>query len=84
MMDSAYISKEQILSHTVRLYSYTLYDQARRIEQASVRVKRTPNEVTVAVPLKLLGNPDKILTSARTYLGNVPLDNASWIAVELD
>ncbi len=64
--------------------SYTLYDQARRIEQDSVKVKRTPNEVTVAVPLKLLGNPDKILTSARTYLGNVPLDSASWIAVELD
>jgi len=64
--------------------SYTLYDQARRIEQGSIRVKRTPNEVTLAVPLKLLGNPDKILTSARTYLGNVPLDSASWIAVELN
>jgi LmbE family N-acetylglucosaminyl deacetylase len=64
--------------------SYNLYDQARRIEQSSIRVKRTANEVTVAVPLKLLGNPDKILTSARTYLGNVPLDSASWIAVELD
>ncbi|MEI7998128.1 MAG: PIG-L deacetylase family protein [Candidatus Omnitrophota bacterium] len=64
--------------------SYTLYDQAHRIEQASIRVKRTPNEVTLAVPLKLLGNPDRILTSARTYLDNVPLDSASWIAVELN
>ncbi|MBF0490423.1 MAG: PIG-L family deacetylase [Candidatus Omnitrophica bacterium] len=64
--------------------SYTLYDQAHRIEQDGIIVKRNPNEVTLAVPLKLLGNPDKILTSARTYLGNVPLDSASWIAVELD
>ena len=64
--------------------SYTVYDQARRIEQTSVRVKRTSNEITLAVPLKLLGSPDKILTSARTYLDNVPLDSASWIAVELN
>ena len=36
------------------------------------------------VPLKLLGYPQKILTSARTSLGNLPLDNASWVVVELE
>jgi len=63
--------------------SYTIYDQAQRIDQGAIRVKRTPNEITLAVPLSLLGNPDRILTSARTYLDNVPLDSSSWIAVEL-
>ncbi len=79
-------SFEKMPKISVRLgdNSYTVYDQARRIEQASIRVKRTSNEVTIAVPLKLLNHPDKILTSARTYLGNVPLDSASWIAVELN
>ncbi len=63
--------------------SYSVYDQARRIDQSSIRVKRTPNEVTLAVPLALLGNPDRVLTSAHTYLDNVPLDSASWITVQL-
>jgi LmbE family N-acetylglucosaminyl deacetylase len=63
--------------------SYTVYDQSKRIAQDSISVKRTPSDVTIAVPLKLLGNPDRILTSARTYLGNVPLDSASWVSVEL-
>jgi len=63
--------------------SYNVYDQARRIDQSSVKVKRTSNEVTINVPLKLLGHPDRVLTSAHTYLGNVPLDSSSWVAVEL-
>ncbi len=63
--------------------SYTVYDQNKRISQDSISIQRTPSDVTITVPLKLLGDPDRILTSARTYLGNVPLDNASWVAVEL-
>lgn len=63
--------------------SYTVYDQAKRIKQSSVHVQRTPHEITITVPLKLLGNPERFLTSAMTYLGNVPLDNSSWMAVDL-
>lgn len=65
------------------LLSYSVYNQAKRIEQGSIKVKRSPKEVTITVPMELLGEPDRILTSARTYLGNVPLDSASWVAVEL-
>ena len=64
--------------------SYTVYDQAHRIDQSSIIVKRTSNEIALVVPLKLLKFPDRILTSARTFLGNIPLDTASWIAVKLD
>ncbi|MBI4310017.1 MAG: PIG-L family deacetylase, partial [Candidatus Omnitrophica bacterium] len=76
---------KQMPKISVRLgvLSYTVYDQAKRIDQGSVKVKRDPHEITLTVPLKLLGNPDRVLTSARTYLGNVPLDSASWMAVEL-
>ncbi|MBI3602320.1 MAG: PIG-L family deacetylase [Candidatus Omnitrophica bacterium] len=76
---------DQMPKISVRLgyNGYTVHDQTRRLDQDSIRVQRTPHEVTLTVPLKLLGNPDRILTSARTYLGNVPLDSASWIVVEL-
>jgi len=63
--------------------SYSVYDQTKRLEQGVVQVTRNTNDVTISVPLKLLGNPQNILTSARTTLGNFPLDNASWVVVEL-
>jgi len=63
--------------------SYSVYDQNKRLNQGVVQVSRAPNEVTITVPLSLLGDPQKILTSARTSLGNFPLDNASWVVVEL-
>ncbi len=63
--------------------SYSVYDQKKRIAQSSIKIKRTASDVTLVVPLKFLGNPDRILTSAHTYLGSVPLDTSSWVAVEL-
>ena len=62
--------------------SYSVYDQNSRLEQSVVHVNRGTNDVTITVPLKLLGYPQKILTSARTSLGNFPLDNASWVVIE--
>ena len=62
--------------------SYSVYDQNKRLSQEVVRVSRTPNDVTIIVPWKLLGYPEKILTSAKTSLGNFPLDNASWVVIE--
>ena len=63
--------------------SYSVYAQNKRLEQKEVQVKRTPNDVTISIPLKLLGYPQRILTSARTSLGNFPLDNASWVVLEM-
>ncbi len=63
--------------------SYSVYDQNKRLEQGVVQINRSPNEVTISMPLKLLGYPEKILTSARTTLGNFPLDNAAWVVLEL-
>jgi len=63
--------------------SYNVYDQNKRLDQGVVQLSRSPNDITITVPLKLLGYPQKILTSARTSLGNLPLDNASWVVVEL-
>jgi len=76
---------EQMPKINVRLgvLSYSIYYQNKRLDQGVLQLSRTPNDITITVPLKLLGNPQKILTSARTSLGNFPLDNASWVVVEL-
>lgn len=72
------------ISVNLGVLSYNVYNQSKRIDQKSVEVVRSANEIILNVPLQLIGNPDRILTSARTYLGNVPLDSASWITVELN
>jgi len=64
--------------------SYSVYDQNKRLDQEVLKVNRSPNNITITVPLKLLGDPQKILSSARTSLGNLPLDNASWVVLELE
>jgi hypothetical protein len=35
------------------------------------------------IPLDLLGNPEKILTSASTYLDALPLDWVSWRVLDI-
>ena len=62
---------------------YSVYDQATGLPKDSIQVTRKPDEITIQVPLSVLGDPQNILTSARTYIGNVPLDWVSWRVVEL-
>ena len=62
---------------------YAVYDQGRKIDHKTVEVHRHLKQITVSVPLELLGKPQRILTSARTYLGEVPLDWVSWRVLKL-
>jgi hypothetical protein len=48
-----------------------------------VSVTRAPGQITLRVPLAVLGDPQRILFSARTYLGDVPLDSTEWRALSL-
>ncbi|MBI3996405.1 MAG: PIG-L family deacetylase [Candidatus Omnitrophica bacterium] len=63
---------------------YGVYDQDRKLAKSSVTVSRQPKQITIRVPLDLLGRPQRLLTSARTYLGNVPLDWSSWRIMFID
>ena len=78
------------IAHTKRaeyqkigLLDQDLYDQDRKLPERSVSIKRGLKSVTVRVPLALLGSPQRILTSARTFLGEVPLDWTSWRILQL-
>ena len=62
---------------------YKVFDQNTLLPSDSIRVSRSLNEITIRIPLKTLGSPQKILTSARTYIGTIPLDWFSWRVVEL-
>lgn len=60
-------------------FSTKVLDQDKRLDHAEVLIERKAREITVKVPLSLLGDPQRILTSVHTYfLGTVPLDWVSW------
>ena len=65
------------------LSRYTVYDQTNKLPSDSIEVQREASDLIVKVPWTLLGDPQKILTSARTYLGSVPLDWVSWRTVAI-
>ena len=61
---------------------HTILDQNQVLARQTVRVTRHPKEIVIALPAATLGNPDRVLSSARTYLGTVPLDWVAWRVIE--
>jgi LmbE family N-acetylglucosaminyl deacetylase len=57
---------------------HQVYDGQKELPPTAVSVTRTPGQITVRVPLALLGDPQRVLFNARTYLGDVPLDTTEW------
>jgi LmbE family N-acetylglucosaminyl deacetylase len=62
---------------------HNIQDRDRPLPSSSLEVSRTPRQVILRIPLDLLGNPEKVLTSARSYLLDMPLDWVSWRVLEL-
>ena len=64
-------------------FHQVVYDQRRALARSPVRMTRHPRQILVRVPLGALGDPQRILTSAHTYVGELPLDWVSWRVLEL-
>jgi len=62
---------------------HRVYDQDQRLPARAVEVRRHLKTISVRIPLALLGAPERVLCSARTYLADVPLDWAAWRALDL-
>jgi LmbE family N-acetylglucosaminyl deacetylase len=62
---------------------YKVFDKNHLIRKHGLKVVSSRREKKIWVPLELLGRPQIILTSARTYTTKVPLDWASWRIIEL-
>lgn len=64
-------------------HSFISMEQGRALDREVAVVERHAREVTVRVPLAALGRPEKVLTGARTYLGEMPLDWVAWRVLEI-
>jgi LmbE family N-acetylglucosaminyl deacetylase len=63
--------------------AYQVYDGQNELPSTAVSVTRAPGQISLRVPLALLGDPRRVLFNARTYLGNVPLDSTEWRVLNL-
>jgi LmbE family N-acetylglucosaminyl deacetylase len=62
---------------------HRIFDQGNRLPMSSISVKRLPRRITMTIPLELLGNPERVLTGARSYFGEIPLDALAWRELEI-
>jgi LmbE family N-acetylglucosaminyl deacetylase len=58
--------------------TYHVNDGPRPLKKSAIDVVRTPKGFLLRAPLDLLGEPEWIMGSARTYAGKVPLDWIAW------
>ena len=68
---------------SVSAVGHSIYDQDTLLPLKTLEVIRQAREIEVRIPLSALGDPERILTSARTYLGEVPLDWVSWRVLDV-
>ncbi len=69
----------------VRLHAvgHEVQDNGVPVPHRGVVVSRRERHIRVQVPLADLGDPERLLLSARTYLADVPLDWLSWRVMDL-
>ncbi len=64
-------------------HGQAVYDQVGTLPPDSVSLSRESRAFVVHIPLGVLGNPDRLLISGRSYTERVPLDWTPWRIVDL-
>ena len=67
----------------VGMLSMNILDQTNLLPADSCEITREAKKIIIKIPLALLGSPQKLLTSARTKLGEIPMDWTSWRILEI-
>jgi hypothetical protein len=67
-----------------RKSSYRVFDQSKQLDKKLITVQREPKKIIIRIPFSVLNNPDRVLTSARTYRGRVPLDWVEWRTIMMN
>ena len=63
--------------------SHRVADQARALPGDAVEVRREARVILVRIPLEAIGRPERVLVSAATRFGDVPLSSQPWRILEL-
>jgi LmbE family N-acetylglucosaminyl deacetylase len=63
---------------------YKIFDRGQELPADMVSISGTPTRSEVRIPLSLLGDPERVLVTAQTSIGDVPLDNIPWVFLTLN
>jgi LmbE family N-acetylglucosaminyl deacetylase len=66
-----------------RYKNLIVFDGARKISSDSIGLELNPNEAILKVPLKILGQPDFILATIKTYSESSGVDTASFREINI-
>jgi GlcNAc-PI de-N-acetylase len=61
---------------------HEVYDRSRRLARERVAIQRGSMRTSVRIPLELIGNPNRILATVRTHVGDLPVDWTAWRILE--
>ena len=64
-------------------FTYDVFDKDKALPHDAITLERHAREILVRVPLQLLGEPERLLATARTYLADIPLDAVAWRVLDL-
>jgi LmbE family N-acetylglucosaminyl deacetylase len=62
---------------------HEVLDQTRKLPPDTVKFHRQNRELSLRIPIKAMGTPQRVLTCVHTYLGEDPLDWAEWRILEM-
>jgi LmbE family N-acetylglucosaminyl deacetylase len=62
---------------------YKLFDNGKEIPTDLIIIRGTSTRAEVRVPLALLDDPEILLLTAQTTIGDVPLDNIPWVFLDI-
>jgi LmbE family N-acetylglucosaminyl deacetylase len=71
------------LSLSFSARSVKVFDQSRALDVSHIQIQRKGREVTLAIPLKLFGDPQKILGTAWSKTGEGPFEWRAWRIIDL-
>ena len=61
-----------------RYRNFKVFDGKKMVKPQGLNLELKPRELILKIPLKILGNPDFILTAVKTYAGILHTDTTSF------
>ncbi len=66
------------LSLRVGLDGLSVYDKRKRIAHKDIQLTVKDKELLFRVPLSVMGNPDRVMTTAKTWVYDLTQDETAW------
>ena len=64
-------------------FHHAVFDQEKELPNNAIILERHAREILLRIPLRLLGTPERVLVTARTYLADLPLDAEACRVLDL-